>query len=128
MFVTFVEAKKAVDPATVHATVSRPPDFPTLSDATYQSTSKSLGAAGRLYGYGVPLSDPEPDALIPGARIYACVTWNGTTYGTGSLVHTCEAYNWFNKQSPTGVVPFLGGLQGTAGTSVVYIVPLTMGA
>ena len=128
MYVTFVEAKKAVDPATVHATVSRPLDFPTLSDATYQSTSKSLGAAGRLYGYGVPMSDPEPDALIPGATIYACVTWNGTAYGTGSLVHTCEAYRWFQNQSPTNVTAYGAGFQGTVGANTIFMLPLVVGA
>jgi len=128
MYVTFVEAKKAVDPATVHVTVSRPADFPTLSDATAQSQSKSLGAAGRLYGYGVPLSDPEPDALIPGATVYACVTWSGSTYGTGSLVHTCEAYRWFQNQSPTGVVPYGAGLKGTVGANTIFMLPLVVGA
>ena len=128
MYVTFVEAKKAVDPATVHATVSRPADFPTLSDATYQSTSKSLGAAGRLYGYGVPLSDPEPDGLTPGATIFACVTWSGTAYGTGSLVHTCAAYRWFYDQVPTNVLPYGNGLKGTVGTSTIFMLPLVVGA
>ena len=128
MFVTFVEAKKAVDPATVHATVSRPPDFLTLSDATLQSQSKSLGAAGRLYGYGVPMSDSEPDGLTPGAMIYACVTWNGSAYGTGSLVHTCEAYRWFQNQSPTGVLPYGAGFKGMVGTSTIFMLPLVVGA
>jgi hypothetical protein len=129
MFVTFTLVKSSTTPSAITGAHAPPALASALTDDTYHEAVVSLGTSGKLRAYGIPLADTQdPTSLDIGQKVYATITRTGTAYVVGAFVHTCEAYNWFNKQSPTGVVPFLGGLQGTAGTSVVYIVPLTMGA